>query len=366
MTPRERWLNVMHGKPVDHVPISFENFTNREIPEGASSAFREIQERIINETCYPVVVPVPANRFLVTPPQRMKETHMDREDGSTITDVLIDTPKGNLTAKSGRNPVSDTSWIIKYPCENLEDIDKIMSIPSETPEGLVTPSFDDLPEDFYQRGFTKCHISSPFVCVAAMMSYEYFLELCITEFNLIEELTRICLDRTMTILDAVLAKRNVEYIWMGGCEWLTPPMGSPMLYEKLVQKYEEPLIKRIHEGGAISHVHCHGNVRSTLEMIIARGADFTEPVEPPPDGDITFAEAKQLAAGRITLGGNLESRILENENEKVAETAALAAFDGGKERMVYQTTAGPIGKITPRMLANYHRVINVWEQNSKI
>ena len=93
---------------------------------------------------------------------------------------------------------------------------------------------------------------------------------------------------------------------------------------------------------------------------------FTEPVEPPPDGDITFADAKQLAAGRITLGGNVEARLMENEDATAVEAAARAAFEGGSERMVFQTTAFPIQPVQGQLLANYHRLIDVWHELSPL
>jgi len=198
------------------------------------------------------------------------------------------------------------------------------------------------------------------------MSYQYFLELCATELDLIRELTAECHRRIASVLEVLLADRSIECVWMGGCEWLTPPMGSPRLYDELVQPFEADLISRIHDAGALCHVHCHGNVRSTLEAVIRRGADFFEPVEPPPDGDITFAEAKALAAGRITLGGNVEARVLENESVDAVEAATRAAFEGGKERMVLKPSASPIGKIGPSMLANYHRMFDVWEECSPL
>lgn len=363
MNPRERFLNVMRGKAVDRVPI----FLHGIGPCTTDSGVCEIYERVSDRMVYGVNAPSHVNRYLLTPSHLIKIVKEEKQsDGSIVTCREISTPKGKLTAITGRNPISRTVWTIKYPCENLEDIDRIRSIAWELPEDFETPVFDDLPEDFPERGYTGTNISSPFVCVAGMMSYEYYLELCISEFNLVRELTCICFERIMSLLDALLINRNIEYVWMGGCEWLTPPMGSPRLYEELVQKFEEPVIKRIHGGGAVSHVHCHGNIRSTLEMIIARGADFTEPVEPPPDGDITFAEAKSLAAGRIALGGNIEARILEHEDKSAVEQAAMAAFEGGKQRMVFQTSAGPICKMTPGMTANYHKLIDVWEENSQI
>jgi len=197
-----------------------------------------------------------------------------------------------------------------------------------------------------------------------MMRYERFLELCATELNLLRELTQLCLDRILDVLDVLLSQNSVEWVCMGGCEWVTPPIGSNRVYDELVQPFERRVIERVHAGGALSHVHCHGNVRSTLARVIERGADYFEPVEPPLDGDVSFDEAKELADGRITLGGNIEARLLEHEEPEVVEKAARNAFEGGKARMVLQTTAELLARMTSRMVENYHRMLDVWEELS--
>jgi hypothetical protein len=107
-------------------------------------------------------------------------------------------------------------------------------------------------------------------------------------------------------------------------------------------------------------------MRSTLEKVIERGADFVEPMEPPPDGDITLAEAKAVARGRITLGGNIESRVLETGDGDDVEAATRRAFEGGGHRMVLKTTSGPIASMTPRLVRNYHRLLDVWEELSPL
>ncbi len=241
----------------------------------------------------------------------MREVDRRERNGETIVTTRIDTPKGPLTAVTGRNDLSDTTWTVKYPVESLDDVDAIRSVPWELPPDLAPPDMSALPDYYPTRGISYASTSSPFVCVAGMMPFEMFLELCVTRLDLIRELTQQCFDRILDVFDVILAQRTVEYVGVYGCEWLTPPMASPRLYEALVQEFERPIIERIHAAGAVAHVHCHGNVRSTLERVIDRGADFFEPVEPPPDGDITFAEAKAVVAGRITLGGNVESRLLE-------------------------------------------------------
>ena len=248
---------------------------------------------------------------------------------------------------------------MEYPVEKPEDLEKLRSVPWSVPEGLDAPTVGHA-----DRSIVRLAVSSPFVCVAGSMTFQSFLELCATDLPLVRELTEVCAGRIMATLDHMLGGRQVDYLWIGGCEWLTPPMGSPKLYAELVQPYEAAIIERAHAAGAAVHVHCHGNVRTTIESVIDRGGNFLEPVEPPPDGDITMAEAKVLAGGRITLGGNIEARVIELEGADAVEQAVREAFRGGKERMVLKCTEGLIRRMTPRMVANYHRLIDVWEELS--
>ena len=144
-------------------------------------------------------------------------------------------------------------------------------------------------------------------------------------------------------------------------------MGSPALYDTLVHEPERSIIDFVHEQGDIPvHAHCHGKVRHALTRCIERGVDYTEPVEPPPDGDITMAEAKRLVDGRMALGGNVECRILCNESEETVEQATRAAFDGGTYRFVLRPTEGPSPELTEREFRNYMRMIDVWEELSPI
>jgi len=364
MNPRDRLLQTIRTGKADRVPLDAEGFhfvTREEIDALEDKARAEIAHRVFDETPYSVNVGSGVNRYLVTPPQFWRQATREEKNGEVVTTSEIDTPKGKLAAVTSSNPITNTSWTTKYPVESLEDIGKLRSVPWELPTGLGPPDSSKVPEDFEKRGVVRTSISSPFVCVAGAMPYQYFLELCASELELLKELTAMCMERILEVLEVLLAEPGIEYVWMGGCEWLTPPMGAPKHYEELCQEFDKPVIDRIHERGALCHVHCHGNVRSTLELVIERGGDFLEPVEPPPDGDLTFAEAKALAAGRMTLGGNIEARLLEGESVEAVEQATRAAFEGGKEHMVLRNTAGPVSRMTASTLANYHRMLDVWE-----
>jgi len=369
MNPRDRLLATLRGGAHDCVPLILDGFryvTVEQVEAEPDQAKRAIARRIFDQTTYSFDTPSFVNRYLVAPPQAVREVRREVKAGEEVVHFEIDTPKGKLTAATSRNPISDTAWTVKYPVETIQEAEMLRSVPWEQPCDLEPPDLRDAPDNLLERGIVTTGVSSPFVCVAGMMPYQTFLEWCATDLPLIRELTAVCLERILEVLDVVLALKNVEYVWMGGCEWLTPPMGSPRLYDELVQPFEQKVIERVHAAGALVHVHCHGNVRSTLERVVERGGDFIEPIEPPPDGDITFAEAKRRIAGRMALGGNIEVRTIAYGTAEEVDGAARRAFEGDKDRMVLKASEGPLGRLTPQMAANYHRIVDVWEELSPL
>jgi len=370
VTPRERLLRTMRGETADRVPLVLPHFqrpSREALAAVAEPPRRQIAERVFDRMHFDVGVGAHLNRHLVTPPQRYRREVETLPNGHRKARGVIDTPKGELTFETDWDPDSRTTWTTKYPCETKDDLAKLASVPWERPPALQPPDLTSLPDDFERRGIVRTGVSSPFVCVAGAMRYERFLELCALDLGLIEELTEICRQRTLDALSVLLSKPGIEYVWMGGSEWVTPPMGAPALYDALVQEQERSVIDYVHEhSDAIVHVHCHGNVRHALQRTIERGGDYTEPVEPPPDGDITMAEAKALAAGRITVGGNIECRVICNESEDAVEAAVHAAFEGGTERFVLRPTEGPSPRIGEREFRNWMRMIDVWEELSPI
>ncbi len=383
MTPRERFLNILRGQPVDRIPLDMQGFNNHyspavegwygfpsylEVHQYSDPGYEELAARIEDKCIAQYHIPSWANRYLVTPRQRIHETTAGKSGDRERFIREIDTPKGQLHAVVERSAESvGTIWTIKNPVESEEDIEKIRSIPWELPDGLAGAKLRSLGPDRYGRRVLYTYVTSPAICVAGMMDFQSFLMMCATDLCLIEELTEECLRRELEILDVLLADPGIDVVWIGGSEWLTPPLASPATYESLVQLQEARLIERIHAAGAFAHVHCHGNVRETLGLAIARGADYFEPVEPPPDGDITFAEAKEKVDGSLVLGGNIETALLEEGSEQEVERAVEEAFRGRRQGMVLATSAASNQPVfSPSALCNYHRLVDLWEELSPL
>ena len=75
MTPRERLLRTMRGETADRVPLVLPGFQHgsREALERVEEPLRrQAAERVFEQMHFDVGVGSSVNRYLVTPPQRMR------------------------------------------------------------------------------------------------------------------------------------------------------------------------------------------------------------------------------------------------------------------------------------------------------
>ena len=93
----------------------------------------------------------------------------------------------------------------------------------------------------------------------------------------------------------------------------------------------------------------------------------TDPIEPPPHGNITLAEVRRDYGRDLVLFGNLEVTDIENLRPDLFERVVaqtLREGTAGKGRgFVLLPTAAPYGRtITPTTLANYETMVRMVNQ----
>ncbi|MEI8197811.1 MAG: uroporphyrinogen decarboxylase family protein [Phycisphaerae bacterium] len=138
----------------------------------------------------------------------------------------------------------------------------------------------------------------------------------------------------------------------------------PELFDQYVVDYLKPMIAAIHAGGGFVRVHCHGRVRAVLPRLVALGVDATDPLEPPPQGDITLAEVRQQFGESLVLFGNIEITDIENLSppafEKIVAQSLAEGTTGPGRGFVLMPSASPYGRIiTPTTLANYQTMVRL-------
>lgn len=386
MDPRERLLSTLFHREHDKVPLDIFSFNGYSTPTviglKGSQVYPEayacpddpgrkrISELLADKIAVQYPVSSGVNRYMAIPPQRIKEELIEENEKHILVKQIIDTPKGKLEAVLERRADSiDNIWTLEYPIKELSDLEKLASVPCEIPQNMdvITPeTYNEVISD--RKSVVYSYISSPFVCVGGAMSYEDFLFACAAEPDLIGECVDICKTRIHAIADELLAERCLDVVWIGGSEWLTPPMSSPDLYRQFVVEPEKEIIEKVHEHGGLVHVHSHGNVASPIiDMVIERGADYFEPVEAPPDGNIVFSDAKEIADHNLVLGGNIELSLMENGTTDEVRAAVERAFEGNKGNMVLAISA-PTNRprIHSQFEQNIHMLVSTWERMGDI
>lgn len=302
-------------------------------------------------------------RFLEVPDELVIEKPVERMDATRRRHTyVLPTPGGDLVWTYDEHEGVETLWDVRKPVEKPEDVENLLSIPFQLkkPESAKYEPFRQHRRDMGRDAICGGHVNSMVAMLVGIMEYEQMLEWLITEPERIKLLADAWMERTWARVDYELSQGVGPFWHFNGVERAAPPMMSPRHWEELVVPYDGEIMRRIkaRDPEARIHVHCHGRVATMLDSWMSLGVDSIDPVEPPPQGDIEFADAKRRVAGRMTLFGNIEFCLMDMGTPDEVETAVRRALEeGGKDHMVLFPSATPHERHTPRFTANAIRYI---------
>ena len=120
------------------------------------------------------------------------------------------------------------------------------------------------------------------------------------------------------------------HLWrIYGPEYAAEPFLPPRLFQEYVVRYTEPMVRAIKKHGGFARVHCHGRIGAILDAICAMGADATDPIEPPPQGDVSLESVRREYGDRLVLFGNIELSDIESmEPPQFERLVAQTLADG--------------------------------------
>ncbi len=345
-----------------------------EQPEGwrAEPGFRRLA-RMVQEHCDPavpcnpvefpsVLSPLPYQRFLEAPDELVEELPTQRVSAHrTRTTHVLRTTKGDLSWSFEREDGVETSWDVKKPIEQPRDVETLLSVPfrfRKPPPAAYEP-FRSHRRSAGADAICGGSINSMVAMLVGVMSYELLLEWVLTEPTLVRLLADAWLERTWAKVQHLLSQGVGPFWHFNGVERASPPMMGRKQWEELVVPYDGEIMRRIKEydSAARIHVHCHGKVATLLDSWIALGVDSIDPVEPPPQGDITLAEARRRVGDRLTLYGNIEFCWMDMASPAEIERAVRSAIDEGGPRFVLAPSATPHQGHTERFNVNALRYL---------
>ena len=275
--------------------------------------------------------------------------------------TTLHTPAGDLVRSSLVGLRKQPGYIERHFLKDRADAEKFLSLPPPEPACEVS-SFFELDRQVGDRGIVHVNLGfNPAGFVADLFGSTNFALMCATDRQTLHTLCghrmRIILDR----LKFLLARGVGPYFCLSGQEYITPPLHGPRDFYDFNVRYDKPIIDLVHDAGGRVHVHCHGSIKTVFQGFLDMGVDVLHPFEAPPMGDITPAQAKALARGRICLEGNIQiARIYEATPDAIRrETQQLieTVFDDRRGLIVCPSASPYIPGAGEQCLPQYEAMV---------
>ena len=335
LTSRERLLKTLNGERIDRIPISLYEF------DGAYDSW--IQD-------YPEYVEIlkyaegktdklyfwfpsgnePTFFYGKIEEENIKKTSW-KKNGSVYIKTVIKTPLGEISSLSRQDEGIHTNWTIENLCKSEVDAERILSLPY-FPWHPSVDSFFELDKELGDSGIPMGDIPDALSLTVHLFGFTKFLLLYMDNPKLIFRLLDFFQERIYNYLKHLLEKGAITLYRIYGPECATPPYLRPEEFDRLVTPYDKELINLLHHYGGLARLHCHGKIKKVLKSFNEMEIDATDPIEPPPDGDIELKEARELLGEKITLIGNIEERLLEVGTKKEIENQVKRAIDEGASK----------------------------------
>ncbi len=361
MTSRERLWAALSGQEPDRVPIWMLYPRERldcYVDVHTLPSYASVMPHIWSRTDWLDRRSIPAPPFRTAAAQ--VEVTVEERDGQTVTRRVLHTPLGDLTSEHRRDAGSSSGATTEHFCKDIADLEKVLSIPYEPVEPDLT-AFRQAAARLGDAGLMMVNLGMPIGVAYGLAHPEDFALWTLTEREALRRFTQVMFEREYAFLQKALEAGAGPVFFCVGTEFVAPPMCSPAAFDALVTPFDAPLFELIHRHGGRVIVHHHGKVDAILERIADLGADAIQPIEEPPVGDCTMAEAKRRVGERLCLIGSVQyddlARLPEDELEALVRRQLRVAAPGGG--YIAAPTAGPYEtEISPQLARNLVRMID--------
>jgi len=306
MTPRQRIRAVLHGEMPDQVPLTIYWIM---LPSGE-------RERRLREAGLAIVERM-ALYWEEYPNCEITQREY-RENGVRTIRETVRTPAGEVTSVRKVGLAYDSEMHSEYFIKRPEDY-RVMEYMIR--DAVYHPDYDayHIAQDrLGEDGYVLPHIGySPLMrMLVQLMGLERF------SFDMIERtdeffsLYELLCERRRDLY-RIYAESPAEAVLYGG-NVVANIMGRKRFEEYIVQCYNE-CADYLHEKGKLLGVHMDADNKALAPAVAASKIDMIEAFTPPPDCDMSVAEARQVWPDRI-LSCNFPSSVHLADDETIAET----------------------------------------------
>jgi len=238
-------------------------------------------------------------------PTTNKEEPLNDDFSRIIT--TLHTPKGPLQSTRLHSLKNQPGLHESFLLKDREDAERYLSLPMPEIGGDFSPFFEKV-KQMGDDGIVEVSTPSmnPGGHVAELFGSETFAMMTLTDRDILHALCERQMKIILSAFKYAIDQGAGPFFAMLGEEYILPPLHGPADFQDFNVRYDKPILDLVHNAGGRMHIHSHGPIRKTIGMFVDMGVDVLHPFEAPPMGDITAAQAKEAARGRMTLEGNIQ------------------------------------------------------------
>jgi len=286
LTPRERVIRALLGQPIDRIPFTaYEN----KLPWGRVE--RELRQ---DGLC---IVYRRASFYTAATPNCVRATREVKRGGQTEVYTKIETPAGFLTSvhiDRGDN----LPWRMKYLFASPDDYAPLAAYLRDM---QFTPNYDAVRQkeeegggDFFVRG--SLGYSPLHDLMLIYMGLERFSSEWADRRSKVLELYEVLWEKRRALYPLAVAAPMLAFNICGN---VTASVVSPKLFRDYYLPCYTEAAEALHHGGKLVGVHMDGLTKLYAADLCDSPLDYIEALTPPPDCDVSVAEAHQFWPDKI-------------------------------------------------------------------
>jgi len=386
MTRRDRLMATLQGRPVDRPAVNLYEIGGFDVDPRDLSEFNVysdpswqpllqlaeertdlIRMRSAVRTRSFDPQPDPVSQPLSSELRDLVQLQHSVEGKWHCTRMTIHIGGRRLSSATRRSPDVDTIWTTEHLLKDVDDLKVYLQLPDEFfAERIDVGRLIDEDPRVGDCGIVMVDTEDPICAAASLFSMEDFVVTAMTEqklfHRLLEKLSRPLYARTQQVSEAFPG-----HLWrIYGPEYAAEPFLPPQLFREYVVRYTQPIVRAIKEHGGFARVHCHGRLRAILDDIVAMGADALDPIEPPPQGDVSLEYVRRRYGEQLVLFGNIEVSDIEllepSQFGRIVEQSLAEGMQGQGRGFVLMPSSAPNGRqISSKTLKNCETMVQLAE-----
>ncbi|MHB0875532.1 MAG: hypothetical protein ACYC5O_05745, partial [Anaerolineae bacterium] len=301
MSSRERLLAAYRSQPVDRVPIRI--WSASPWMEVWHPSFQPILDAALAKTDIVDGWGMDGGYYLSdrSAVNTRVEDYPSDHDGFRERHDVVETAAGELRQISVYSLEHKPGMILKHAIETPEQAEAWLGLPYRPIRG-DTSRFFEMDRELGERGIVNVGIGvEPIYAVQILLGSELLAFWSVDRRPLVEAMVEEMRRRVVDQVQYLLEQGVGPVFGYVGPELCSPPLMSPRDFQQFVVETDKTFTSLIKQAGGLLWLHSHGKMSQVIRGFVEMGVDCLNPIEPPPMGDMTLKQAREVVGRRMCL-----------------------------------------------------------------